>query len=239
MHDLSEYTPDSLNTQLLVWQTPSKAPKIYGPEKQCTECGGTFRSYKGITCSKKCMGARFTRLHSVICVCKHCNNNFTIRKSEVEDGRGKYCSPDCFFEGQKHEFSADERALIASEWEKGESSSAIANRLGVGKQVLSGYLKQIGLFEKRYRAGSSHAKWKGGASFKGDKSKSFRIKRNNACEECKYCKVPQVLEIHHINRNRRDNTDANLRLLCPNCHAEAHYNSHTGVYTRHGGSARG
>jgi hypothetical protein len=152
----------------------------------------------------------------------------------VEGGRGKYCSPDCFSEGQKHVFSDADKQTIETEWKNGAPSRTIAIKLGVGPQVMSRYLRQIGVFEKRYYSGSKHANWRGGTTMQGFKAKAFRLQRGNACEECKYCEIPQILEIHHIDRNRRNNEGTNLLLLCPTCHAKAHYDSHTGLYTRHG-----
>ena len=45
--------------------------------------------------------------------------------------------------------------------------------------------------------------------------------RGKKCERCNYEKY-QILEIHHKNKDRKDNTTENLLLICPNCHAEEH-----------------
>ncbi len=62
-----------------------------------------------------------------------------------------------------------------------------------------------------------------------DKFKSYqaiktRLLENRAgtCERCSYNKK-EILQVHHKNRNRKDNTDSNLELICPNCHSEEHY----------------
>lgn len=53
--------------------------------------------------------------------------------------------------------------------------------------------------------------------------KKFLLRnRGNQCENCKLTTwktnlIP--LEIHHIDGNRMNNTEENLQLLCPNCHA--------------------
>jgi hypothetical protein len=49
-------------------------------------------------------------------------------------------------------------------------------------------------------------------------------KYDNACSKCGWDKVNQLtgkcpLEIDHINGNSEDNSEANLQLLCPNCHS--------------------
>jgi len=43
---------------------------------------------------------------------------------------------------------------------------------------------------------------------------------------CSSCNLnePDIIEIHHINRNRKDNSLHNLIGLCPNCHKRVHKN---------------
>jgi 5-methylcytosine-specific restriction endonuclease McrA len=45
--------------------------------------------------------------------------------------------------------------------------------------------------------------------------------RINRCESCgldQWLHKPIPLEVHHIDGNRRNNKETNLKLLCPNCH---------------------
>ncbi len=46
--------------------------------------------------------------------------------------------------------------------------------------------------------------------------------RGKACERCGYAKY-EILQIHHKDRNRINNSLDNLDLICPNCHFEEHY----------------
>ena len=54
--------------------------------------------------------------------------------------------------------------------------------------------------------------------------------RGGCCERCGWDAVPEVLEVHHIDRNRRHNTRENLLLLCPNCHAIDHFDHRDGQF---------
>ncbi len=46
--------------------------------------------------------------------------------------------------------------------------------------------------------------------------------RGRVCERCGYVKT-EILNVHHKDRNRENNSLTNLELICPNCHAEEHY----------------
>lgn len=77
----------------------------------------------------------------------------------------------------------------------------------------------------RYRAG---IKYKIGRPVKNKVQKIKLIKnrlfslRGGKCERCGYNKE-EVLQIHHKDRNNRNNDFKNLEILCPNCHYENHY----------------
>lgn len=51
------------------------------------------------------------------------------------------------------------------------------------------------------------------------------------CNRCGYNEHPQILQVHHIDRNRDNNKDDNLEVLCPNCHTLDHYLNNDGVFT--------
>ncbi|MBI5369682.1 HNH endonuclease [Candidatus Uhrbacteria bacterium] len=46
--------------------------------------------------------------------------------------------------------------------------------------------------------------------------------RGKKCQRCGYDNE-KILNVHHINRDRKHNDLKNLELICPNCHAEEHY----------------
>ncbi len=54
-------------------------------------------------------------------------------------------------------------------------------------------------------------------------------KANHTCQQCSYNTFP-ICQIHHIDRNRDNNSDDNLILLCPNCHMTDHYLAEDGAF---------
>lgn len=56
--------------------------------------------------------------------------------------------------------------------------------------------------------------------------------KQKKCERCGYDKIPDILEVHHKDRSRKNGAKENLELLCPNCHAEEHYFKNDGRFKR-------
>ncbi len=56
--------------------------------------------------------------------------------------------------------------------------------------------------------------------------------KQKKCERCGYAKYPEILEVHHKDRNRANGNPDNLELLCPNCHTEEHYLNNDGRFNR-------
>lgn len=72
-----------------------------------------------------------------------------------------------------------------------------------------------------------------GAAFRGATRSWFRdyLRRTQGrCNRCGYNEVPQVLEVHHRDRDRKNNVEANLELLCPTCHSVDHWRAKDGGF---------
>jgi 5-methylcytosine-specific restriction endonuclease McrA len=50
------------------------------------------------------------------------------------------------------------------------------------------------------------------------------------CKKCGWKEYPQVLEVNHIDCNRKNNSIENLEILCPTCHRVYHFTTKTGCW---------
>jgi len=70
--------------------------------------------------------------------------------------------------------------------------------------------------------GKNNGNWRGGTSTHWLRYKTI----NNAKGKCKVCawgELPEILEVHHLDRNPRNNKLNNGLSVCPMCHRKIHY----------------
>jgi len=75
-----------------------------------------------------------------------------------------------------------------------------------------------------HRAGICYKLGRPKDKVKDQRSLKLRLiaSRGEKCERCGYRKK-EILNVHHKDKNKKNNDLSNLELLCPNCHAEKHY----------------
>jgi len=136
--------------------------------------------------------------------CAICAKPIYRRPSEIEKSKGHItCSSICYGQTCRKERPCMVCGkLILAHYHKKTCSRGCANthRAGI-----------------RYKMGSPHDKVK---SQQALKLKLLRVRGKN-CERCGYNKF-EILQVHHKDRNRNNNSLDNLALICPNCHCEEH-----------------
>ena len=80
-------------------------------------------------------------------------------------------------------------------------------REGVPKRVTAGF------------CGKENSNWRGGYSLHYAKNLALRTFEKNECMVCGY-KIS--VDVHHWDKNKKNNKPSNLVLLCPNHHREVH-----------------
>lgn len=81
--------------------------------------------------------------------------------------------------------------------------------------------------QQEWRVKENHPNWIDGSS----SGRSIALKnKEHICEKCNFKEFPEILQVHHKNRNRKDNSIDNLEVLCPNCHHKEHFRKGDGMY---------
>jgi len=137
--------------------------------------------------------------------CVVCNKPVYKRPVEIKRNRGRvFCNQTCYGLSCRKE----KPCVIC-----GTLILASANKKTCSRKCANKHRKGIKYKINRPRDKVKHYK-----------SLKLRLlkKRGKKCERCGFSKY-EILQVHHRNQNRKDNTLDNLELICPNCHAEEHY----------------
>lgn len=136
--------------------------------------------------------------------CQVCNKPIYRKPSEIKKSHGHaFCSMDCYGKSIRKERPCLVCGTpIMAQFNKKTCSRACANKHRAGTKYLG----------RRPKDKVVHFK-----------SLKLRLLRNrvNQCAKCGYNKI-EILQIHHKDRNRKNNNLENLELICPNCHFEEH-----------------
>jgi 5-methylcytosine-specific restriction endonuclease McrA len=164
-------------------------------------------------------------------ICKECKQNFEAQLREVNRGNAKYCSKKCSKIGisKTHlernakinlpnvECSYCHKIFYKSNSKKKSPKSNLhfccREHKDLAQRIEFG-LKDI--HPPHYSGGSS--------SYRDIALRNFP----NKCANCEYDKIPEILEVHHKDRNRENNNLENLIILCSRCHDEQHFLTNSG-----------
>ena len=95
-----------------------------------------------------------------------------------------------------------------------------------GKLILSGLNKKTcsRACANKHRTGIRYKVGRPKDKVVAERALKFALfnERGKTCERCGYDK-PEILQVHHKDRNHSNNVLNNLELVCPNCHCEEHY----------------
>ncbi len=148
--------------------------------------------------------------------CKNCKKEINKKPWEIKKGGNLFCSRTCYstYNPKTVEVLCGvcNKKLIKYPSDIKKSKS--------GNLYCSSSCSAIAANKSRFG--------KGHASYRRQAFESREIK----CEECGWDKEHGVLVVHHINRNRKDHTLTNLKILCPTCHSLEHFYKQDGIFTK-------
>jgi predicted nucleic acid-binding Zn ribbon protein len=137
--------------------------------------------------------------------CLVCKKYIYRRPSEITENKSRvFCSAKCYgISCRKETFCVICGKSILAGLNKKTCSRLCANKNRVGVQYKSNQPRNKVVTLRRLKI-------------------SLLESRGQKCERCSYNKS-KILQVHHKNRDRRNNNLENLELICPNCHYEEHY----------------
>ena len=147
--------------------------------------------------------------------CLICKKSFYAKPSCLDKGWGKYCSKKCQFEGQK-----TGKVIRCAVCDKDVYRPVKALAASDSGKYFCGKSCQTVWRNKLY-TGPDHSQWKG-----GERVYKEILIRSGIEQICRRCKIndARVLAVHHLDRNRKNNSLDNLIWLCHNCHFLLHHN---------------
>lgn len=152
-------------------------------------------------CSRECSGKG--QLSTVEAVCPICSNTFNHISCRATTA--KYCSRECYYKAMV-KVGTIERACK-------NCNTCFMTSPSRTKEFCS----------KKCVHEHRRKNFKDGAHMFGAVRAHMKTSGLlNKCVRCDYDSVPEILGVHHKDRNRDNNKLENLETLCPNCHSIEH-----------------
>lgn len=159
-------------------------------------------------CSRKCMAAAALIRNVISCIV--CETKFHVIHTRANSA--KYCSEKCYHRGQLG---------------KGTVKIQCAE---CGNSLLTSPSRKRTYCSQRCKNSATHKKWPRNLTLAYAKDRLRQLGEMDKCHRCGFSEVPEVLQIHHEDRNRRNNSRENLIPLCPTCHSVEHYKAKDGPF---------
>ena len=144
-------------------------------------------------------------------ICDICGIEFFKKRSQIKRSKRNFCSKKCSTEGRKNGVHIKCKKC-------GNKSYKQKSQLMKSENLFCSKNCSV-LWKNRNTYGKDHPNWKG-----GEYSYKNIIKKKGVNRLCLLCAFDSqdVLIVHHIDRNRKNNSISNLVWLCRNCHFLVH-----------------
>lgn len=220
----------------------------------CKNCGCSYereRPLRGVTCSRKCSSIFFkSKVEQRIC--KNCGLIFIAKPCEKK----VFCSIGCFnksqFRGKRNkipmiltcqrcscEFKRHpgqiKRKFCSVKCARNSKIEIQKNFtcLTCGKNFIDSKKRKYcssSCSRRHYNKTRKMENLINGFLYNTKEAKRFLFEKFKSCQLCNWSVIPEILELHHKDRNRNNNHISNLLLICPNCHSIEHWKDKTGQF---------
>lgn len=170
--------------------------------------------------------------------CMNCNKNFAAPLKEIKRGNAKFCSISCSMKLRVRNTPKPDPNCRCHTCHKTFYRNIKKQKLAKhGYQFCSRKCKEIAQTMNNPHSLQEMMPphyYNGVTSYR---KKKLRSVEKLQCERCLYDDIPEILVVHHLDRDRENNHLDNLILLCPTCHEADHFLGKDGRYntTKSGG----
>lgn len=176
--------------------------------KECPTCKQPFKSFLSANrkyCSRKCTPrlGKPSKVGKINRVCEQCRADFSVYPSQIKKGGGKFCSLSCGTTYRNKTNNPSKRPEVREKISKNHADVSGKNN------------PMYGVRPKTYKNGYTNS---GKNYYRFIAFNSFP----SICNRCGLEAPEKQLEIHHKDRNRKNNELINLEVLCAKCHKEEH-----------------
>lgn len=150
-------------------------------------------------------------------MCEICGVSFAAPNVEINRGHGRFCSLSCgATHNNRKRYESIDRSPNVTCAQCGKKFYKKPSRAGKSK---SDYCSIPCKNEGSRKSGPGISSGK----MKVVRRKTLAGLERQECFLCGYHRYPKILVVHHVNGDRSDNSESNLAVICPNCHAYLHY----------------
>ncbi len=160
--------------------------------------------------------------------CKTCGHFFWVFPARIRKG-AKFCSNKC---RMKNLSKINNKKMTIKCIVCGKIKKVWPARVRVGQKFCS--YECMGI----YRNGKNNPAWKGGTAyepynkkFNNELKEQIRKRDNYQCQICGIMQNGRTHPVHHIDYNKKNDCESNLKTLCNSCHNKT--NSHREYWMDH------
>lgn len=146
--------------------------------------------------------------------CLICKNSFYAKPNWIKSGWGKYCSKPCRYKAQ-----LTGKNVNCAQCGNQAYKTQTQLRRSKSRLYFCGKSCQT-VWRNQYFSGPRHPNWKNSPTTY--RQQLLKSKLDKTCLRCGIRDI-RLLVVHHIDKNRGNNSIENLTWLCHNCHFLIHH----------------